>query len=87
MACNRPSSMRERFSKSQRLFGHCRSDSNDRADARRKVCTTESGIGEFEDEHTGGYKKISTKNLFWDELNVLKQKLFVKSKKTIEVYR
>jgi len=27
-----------------------------------------------------------TKNLLWDELNVLKQKLFVKSKKTIEVY-
>jgi hypothetical protein len=28
-----------------------------------------------------------TKNLLWGELNVLKQKLFVKSKKTIEVYR
>jgi len=28
-----------------------------------------------------------TKNLLWDELNVLKQKLFVKTKKTLEGYR
>jgi len=27
------------------------------------------------------------KNLLWDELNVLKEKLNVKSKKTSEVYR
>jgi hypothetical protein len=29
----------------------------------------------------------STKHLLWDELNVLKQELYVKSKKTIEDYR
>ena len=28
-----------------------------------------------------------TKRLLWDELNVLRQKLLVKSKKTLEVYR
>jgi hypothetical protein len=28
-----------------------------------------------------------TKNLLWDELNLLKRKLIVKSKKTVEDYR
>ena len=30
---------------------------------------------------------LSTENLRWDELNELRQKLFVKTKKTIQVYR